>query len=81
MIETKRTYVCKRARLCRFLKDRGFMPYKITPDRNNPAFDVFLFDATPELYKVVMEYYNTNKNDERFTKGSIEEDGRTKESV
>lgn len=51
-----RTYVCKRARMARFLMDNGFTPYRVTPDRDNPMYDVFLFTATSELYKAVMEY-------------------------
>ena len=55
-----RTYVCKRARMCSFLRERGFAPYKVTPDRDNPMYDVFLFTASPELYQAVMEYINTS---------------------
>lgn len=54
------TYVCKRARMCSFLRERGFEPYKVTPDRDNPMYDVFLFTASPELYQAVMEYINTS---------------------
>lgn len=57
MGQTKeKTYVCKRARMCTYLIEQGFKPYKVCPDRDNPMYDVFLFTATPELYKAVMEY-------------------------
>lgn len=52
----EKTYVCKRARMCSYLVERGFQPYRVCPDRDNPMYDVFLFTATPELYKAVMEY-------------------------
>lgn len=52
----QKTYVCKRARMCTHLAQRGFKPYKVCPDRDNPMYDVFLFTATPELYQAVMEY-------------------------
>lgn len=52
----QKTYVCKRARMCTYLSQRGFKPYKVCPDRDNPMYDVFLFTATPELYQAVMEY-------------------------
>lgn len=52
----RRAYVCKRARMCSYLVSRGFHPYRITPDQNNPAYDVYLFEATPELYAAVMDY-------------------------
>lgn len=57
---TGRTYVCKRARLCSFLQERGFQPYKIAPDRSNPRYDVFLFTATPALYEAVLAFVQNN---------------------
>lgn len=59
MSNEQKTYVCKRARMCSFLIEKGFSPYRVTPDRDNPMYDVFLFTATPELYQAVMEYINT----------------------
>ncbi len=52
----KKTYVCKRARMCDYLKTRGYIPYKIAPDKDNPNYSVFLFDGSPELYAAVTEY-------------------------
>lgn len=52
-----RTYVCKRLRLCRHLIDRGFKPYRIVPDMNNPKYNVYLFTQTPELYETVEKYF------------------------
>lgn len=52
----KRTYVCQRARMCSYLMEKGFFPYKVTPDKNNPKFDVYLFSGSPELYRAVMDY-------------------------
>lgn len=61
-----RTYVCKRARMASYLMERGFTPYKVTPDRDNPMYDVFLFTATPELYQAVTEYItNNNRRDDK----------------
>ena len=57
-MKESRTYVCKRARMCTYLMEQGFNPYRICPDRDNPMYDVFLFTSTPELYKAVMEYIN-----------------------
>lgn len=51
-----KTYVCKRARMCSFLMEKGFNPYKISPDRDNPMYDVYLFTASDELYRAVLEY-------------------------
>lgn len=55
-MEERRTYVCKRTRLAVYLRDRGFVPYKIVPDRDNPNYMVYLFTASPELYDAVMDY-------------------------
>ncbi len=52
------TYVCKRIRLCKFLVERGFKPFKIVPDRKNDKYNVFLFEATPKLNDAVIEYFN-----------------------
>lgn len=52
----RKTYVCKRSRLCTYLMSRGFAPYKITPDRDNPQYNVYLFTASPELHASVMEW-------------------------
>ena len=56
-----RTYVCKRSRMCSYLMERGFSPYKIAPDRDNPMYNVYLFRSTPELYAAVMEYVISKK--------------------
>ena len=52
----QKTYVCKRARMCSYLVEHGFMQYKIKPDCDNPRYNVYLFTATPELYRAVMAY-------------------------
>lgn len=54
----RQTYVCKRIRMCNYLMEKGFEPYKVVPDRYNPRYNVFLFTATPELNKAVIEYIN-----------------------
>lgn len=53
-----RAYVCKRLRMCNYLMDKGFEPYKVAPDRNNPKYNVFIFTATPDLNQAVIEYIN-----------------------
>lgn len=64
-VREQKTYVCKRARMCSFLIEKGFTPYKVAPDRDNPMYDVFLFTASPELYQAVMEYINTRSTEEK----------------
>lgn len=57
----RKTYVCKRTRMAAYLMRKGFQPYRISPDKDNPVFSVYLFTASPELYAAVMEY-TTGKN-------------------
>ncbi len=52
----RKTYVCKRTRMAVYLLERGFQPYRIAPDKDNPVYSVYLFTATPELYKAVFDY-------------------------
>ena len=61
-----KTYVCKRLRLCRHLMNCGFTPYKIVPDRDNPRFNVWLFDQSPALTETIMQYF-TRKEQRRLT--------------
>ena len=65
----RRTYVCKRARLCSYLVDKGHMPYRIKPDRDNPKYNVYLFTATPELYSAVIEYMARNEGKNHESEG------------
>lgn len=67
MLSHYKVYVCKRARMCSFLIEKGFTPYKVAPDRDNPMYDVFLFTASPQLYEAVMEYIN-NRTERRANK-------------
>ena len=61
MLERK-TYFCKRTRMASHLMELGFSPYLITPDRDNPVFNVYLFSATPELYEAVIDYTSGKNN-------------------
>lgn len=58
----RKTYVCKRTRMAAFLMAKGFQPYRIAPDRDNPVYNVYLFTESPELYRSVMEYVTGRKN-------------------
>jgi len=54
-------FVCKRLRLCRYLIDRGYEPYKIVPDKDNPRFNVYLFNRSAGLTEAVMDYFITSR--------------------
>lgn len=46
-------YVCKRARLASYLMENGYKPYFVGPNRDNPKYDVFLFNVVPGLYDAI----------------------------
>ena len=53
-------FLCNRLRLCNYLIDRGFTPSQVLPDSQNPKFNVFLFDETPELSAAVVQYLSVD---------------------
>lgn len=50
------TYVCRKIRLCDWLRMNGFEPYRVAEDRYNPGQTVFLFSRTRELEESVMDF-------------------------
>ena len=54
-------YVCRRMKLCSFLLKKGFKYIKIIKDRNNPKYNCWLFENSPELKIAVEEYYDQIK--------------------
>lgn len=52
----EKIFVCRRTRMAQFLTERGFEIKSIEPDESNPVFNVYLFDATPNLYRAVIDY-------------------------
>ena len=50
-------YVCKRLRVVGYLKENGFFPDQILPDRDNPRYNVYKYWNTPELENTVEEYF------------------------
>lgn len=55
------TYVCKRLRLLSFLYMKGFTPSAVMPDYDNPNFNVWAFDNSPELEAAIDEYFADKK--------------------
>ena len=56
----RKTYVCKRTRMAAYLMEKGYQPYRISPDRDNPVYSVYLFTASPELYEAVIDHTTRN---------------------
>jgi hypothetical protein len=50
-------YTVKRLRMLEYLMDKGFEPVKTIPDPINPHYKWWLFTNSPELEKVVTDYF------------------------
>ena len=50
-------YLCKRYRLLSFLRAKGFLPVATLPDKDNPRYNVWLFDNNAELETALEEYF------------------------
>lgn len=55
-------YYCSRLRLLEFLRNKGFYPIRTLPDINNPRYNAWVFDNTPELIEAVDEFLTQQKN-------------------
>ena len=49
-----KTFKCTRLRLCNYLMDRGFFPYRVEPDPGNPRYKIYLFEESPALTAAVV---------------------------
>ena len=49
-----KTFKCTRLRLCNYLMDRGFFPYRVEPDPGNPPYKIYLFEESPALTAAVV---------------------------
>lgn len=54
------TFICTKFRLCKYLMDRGFLPYASKPDKFNPRYRVYLFEENEELNKAVSQYIHVD---------------------
>lgn len=56
-------YTCKRMRLLQHLKENNFLPVMTVPDCNNPKYNVWKFENSPELEDCIESYFrNLNAN-------------------
>lgn len=77
-----KTFVCTRMRLCNYLMDKGFYPYEIRPDEQNPRYRIYLFNETPALKAAALRYFSVDcytakmNNSERMIKDGRHEENR-----
>lgn len=54
--ENQKFFVVKHIRMMLFLKERGFEPVDIAPDRNNDSYVVWVYRITPEFKEALNEW-------------------------
>lgn len=65
-----KTFQCTRLRLCNYLMDRGFFPYRAEPDNSNQHYQVYLFEDTPALTLRTTILPGSNNPDHRIPIGT-----------
>lgn len=54
--ENQKFFVCKHVRMMLFLRERGFEPVDIAPDRNNNHYVVWVYIITQEFKDALDEW-------------------------
>lgn len=54
-------YICKRLRMLSYLRERGFEAIGTMPDIENPNYNVWIFDNSPELEQAIDGYFRALK--------------------
>ena len=64
MNENKKWWIAKTLRMASFLKNKGFKIINTVPDRNNPKYNVFIFDAQQQGFQEALLEYSKIVNQE-----------------
>ena len=77
------TFICTKFRLCKYLMDRGLLPYASKPDKFNPKYRVYLFEENEELNKAVSQYIHVDSwtARQRNKKGVFNNERKKEESL
>lgn len=59
-------YTCRRLKMVRFLRERGFLPFRTLPDKDNPAYNVWQYHNSVELEETIYEYFDLLKQGKIF---------------
>lgn len=54
----KKTYVCRKIFLYNFLTSKGFVPFRVCPDKFDCKKYIWLYTDSPQLRDAVEEYYS-----------------------
>lgn len=55
-------YVCTRLRLVEHLRNRGYLPIKTIPDKNNPKYNVWIYENNEALEEAIEEFFIIQEN-------------------
>ena len=58
MDNNKKWWIAKTLRMASFLKSKGFEVVNTVPDRNNPKYNVFIFDAQQQGFHDALREYS-----------------------
>ncbi len=58
----KKWWIAKTLRMASFLKSKGFGIVSTVPDRNNPRYNVFIFDMQQDGFQEALEEYSNMIN-------------------
>ena len=58
MNNNKKWWIAKTLRMASFLKNKGFEVVNTVPDRNNPKYNVFIFDAQQRGFQDALREYS-----------------------
>lgn len=62
-LTNKKTYVCRKMKVCVYLLNNGFHYTDIQPNVNDPSKNVWIFTYTDKLRAALDEYYESNKRE------------------
>ena len=54
----KKWWIAKTLRMASFLKNKGFDVVNVVPDRNNPKYNVFIFDMQQDGFQEALREYS-----------------------
>jgi hypothetical protein len=54
----KKWWVAKTLRMASFLKNKGFTVVNTVPDKNNPKYNVFIFNAQQQGFQEALREYS-----------------------
>ena len=64
-MNNKKWWIAKTLRMASFLKNKGFEIINTVPDRDNPKYNVFIFDAQQIGFQEALQEYSNIINQQQ----------------